>query len=314
MSEINSENTPPKKSNKVPYIILLILLIGANVFLYINNSKNSTALETVITEKNQLDSTYKQLEHDYKKTLAELEDQKGKNAELDKLLQEKIQALQTNQNEMKVFLGRQNLSKKELERAKELINQLKHEQNDMQTKYDDLQQQFTILTKKYDTATTELHTTKEKVKGLESENATLGEVARTLHVSNIVINGEKEKGKGKEKLTNSVRHLDYIRISFDVEKNNIIDAGNQTIYYRIASPENKLLYNPNKDGGIMTAADKTEIRYTGKAEFSYNKEKTPISIKFTPDAKLMKGKYQVEFYQNGTSIGTESFTLNASLL
>ncbi|MFM2048514.1 MAG: hypothetical protein RI955_1062 [Bacteroidota bacterium] len=314
MSETNPELTTPKKSNKAVYIVLILLLVGANVFLYINNRNNSNAVETLTGEKEQLDSTYKQLEHDYKKTLAELEEQRGKNAALDSLLQRKEYALNANQNEMRILLGKENLSKKELERAKELINQLKHEQNDMQAKYEDLQKQYQTLTKQYDTVKTDLHTTKEKVKGLETENATLSEVAKTLHISNIVINGEKEKGKGKEKITNSVRHLDYIKISFDVEKNTIVTSGNQTIYYRISTPLNKLLYNPNKGGGIMTAADNTEIRYTGKIEFNFNKEKIPMMDKFTPDAKLEKGKYQVEFYQNGTSIGTANFTLNASLL
>jgi hypothetical protein len=314
MSEINPEVNTPKKSNKAVYIIFILLLVGANVFLYINNRNNSTALEVVSNEKEQLDSTYKQLEHDYKKTLAELEEQKGENAALDSLKRRMEYALHANQNEMRLLLGKENLSKKELERAKELINQLKKEQNEMTAKYDELQKQYQYLTKQFDTAKTDLHSTKEKVKVLEADNAVLGDAAKTLHVSNIIINGEKEKGKGKEKITNSVRHLDYIHIVFDVEKNKLVEnASNQTIYFRIASPENKLVYN-SKDAGIMTTVDNGDVKYSGKADFTYSNEKMPISIKFTPDAKLIKGKYQVEFYHNGKSIGTGNFTLNASIL
>lgn len=314
MSETNAELGTPKKSNKAVYIIFILLLVGANVFLYINNKSNSNALEVVTNEKFQLDSTYKQLEHDYKKTLAELEEQRGENAALDSLKRRMEYALHSNQNEMRMLLGKENLSKKELERAKELIAQLRKEQLEMNAKYEELQKQYQYLTKQYDTAKTDLHTTKEKVKVLEADNAVLGDAAKTLHVSNIVINGEKEKGKGKEKITNSVRHLDYIHIRLEVEKNKLVENGSsQTIYYRIASPENKLVYN-SKDAGIMSTVDNGDVKYTGKAEFTYNNDKTPLSIKFYPDAKLIKGKYQIEFYHNGKSIGTGNLTLNASLL
>ena len=72
MSIPNSELPTPKRSNKAIYIVFIVLLIGANIYLYLNNRSTNNSLETVSGEKEKLDSTYKQLNHDYQKALAEI--------------------------------------------------------------------------------------------------------------------------------------------------------------------------------------------------------------------------------------------------
>jgi archaellum component FlaC len=304
----------PKRSNKAIYIVFIILLIGANVFLYLNNRNTSTTLETVSTEKEKLDSTYKQLQHDYEKALAEIEEFKGENAALDSLVRIKQYALDERKKEIQKILMKTNLDKQDLDRARVLIEQLKREKDRIVLQFDSLKIAYQTLNTKLDTVSSHLDRSKKQVNKLQTENEVLAEAANVLHLTNISLMGAKEKG-GKEKETNSVRHLEYLRISFVVERNNVVASGIKTIYYRIANPENKLIYNPNKGGGIMISKeDNAEVRYTGKAEFDYTNAKKPISIKWIPESKLQKGDYTIEFYSEGYSIGTAKLTLNNSLL
>ncbi len=314
MSIPNSELPTPKRSNKAIYIVFIVLLIGANIYLYLNNRSTNNNLETVSGEKEKLDSTYKQLNHDYQKALAEIEQFKGENAQLDSLVRVKSFALDERKKEIQQILMKTNLDKNDLARARQLIEELKHDKDRMVMQFDSLKQAYSILSVKYDTVSNHLSKTQKKVENLETENQNLASVAKVLHISGVSVKGEKDKGKGQEKETNSVRHLDYLRIAFLVEKNTVVSSGANTIYYRISSPQNKLLYNPNKGGGAMTSKeDGSEIRYTGKLDIDYNNQRTPISTKWMPDTKLEKGDYQIEFYNAGTSIGVAKFTLNNSL-
>ena len=314
MSTVQPELPTPKRSNKAFYIIFIVLLIGANIYLYLNNRNTSSTLENVSTEKEKLDSTYKQLTHDYKKTLAELEEYRGKLAGADSQINVFKFALDNRKKEIQSILMKTNLDKNDLARARVLIEELKHEKDRMVLQFDSLKQAYQVLNEKFDTVSTHLSQTQTRVKGLESENKNLANVAKVLHISAVSVKGEKDKGKGQEKETNSVRHIDFLRLGFSVEKNAVADAGSKTIYYRISTPENKLLYNASKGGGIMTSKDDgSEIRYTGKIEFDYNNQKMPLNTKWVPDTKLQKGDYQIEFYSEGYSIGAAKFTLNNSL-
>ncbi len=314
MSIPNSELPTPKRSNKAIYIVFIVLLIGANIYLYLNNRSTNNSLETVSGEKEKLDSTYKQLNHDYQKALAEIEQYKGENAQLDSLVRVKSFALDQRKKEIQQILMKTNMDKNDLARARQLIEELKHEKDRMVFQFDSLKTAYKILSAKFDTVSTHLNTTQRKVENLQTENQNLSLVAKVLHITSVSVKGAKDKGKGQEKETNSVRHLDFLRIAFMVEKNTIASSGSNRIYYRIATPQNKLLYNANKGGGVMTSKeDGSEIRYTGKIEFDYNNQRTAISTKWIPDTKLEKGDYQIEFYNEGTSIGVAKFTLNNSL-
>ena len=254
------------------------------------------------------------MSHDYQKALAEIEQYKGENAALDSLVRVKSFALDERKKEIQQILMKTNLDQKDLDRARQLIDQLKHEKDRMVVQFDSLKTAYKLLSEKLDTVSTHLTQSQKRVTGLETENQNLATVAKVLHISAVSIKGEKDKGKGVEKETNSVRHIDYLRISFNVEKNTVAEIGTKAIYYRISSPENKLLYNPNKGGGTMTSKeDGSEIRYTGKIEFEYNNQKLPLSTKWIPDLKLQKGDYQVKFYSEGYSIGSAKFSLNNSL-
>jgi len=233
---------------------------------------------------------------------------------LDSLVRVKQFALDQKRREYEQIAQSNASEKEKLAKLNQLVAELNQAKQDLVKEVAEWKTKYEIVSKKLDTVSTNLATTQKQVVGLQGENQNLTSVAKVLHISAVSVKGEKDKGKGQEKETNSVRHLDYLRISFTVEKNSIAALGTNAIYYRIASPQNKLLYNPNKGGGVMTSKDDgSEIRYTGKIEFEYANQRIPISAKWIPDLKLEKGDYQVEFYNEGTSIGTAKFTLNNSL-
>jgi hypothetical protein len=309
-----NELPKPKRSVKAFYIVFFILLIGANVYLYITNRSTQSDLTNITTQKDSLETEYNNLTRSYKKTLAELEEEKGKNSALDSLVRVKQFALDEKRKEFEQ-IKMSDLSKEEkIAKMKDLIEQINKEKESLTKEVAEWKQKYEVVSRKLDTVSTDLASSKKQVNGLQEENKNLSSVASVLHISQVSVNGAKDKGKGEEKMTNNVKHLDYLRIAFFVEKNVVAQSGTSQIYYRISTPENKLLYNPNKGGGIMTSKeDGSEIRYTGKIEFDYQNQRTPISFKYTPDAKLEKGNYVVEFYNNGVSIGTAKFALTSSL-
>ena len=311
---IPTELPTPKRSNKAIYIVFIILLVVDNIYLYLNNRSTSTTLETVSTEKEKLDSTYQQLSHDYKKTLAEVEELKGRNAFLDSSIRVKEFALDQKRKEYEQVRSSKLSDEDKIAKLNQLIQELAKAKQDLMTEVAEWKTKYEQVSRKLDTVSTNLATTQKQVTGLKEENQNLTSVAKILHISGVSVKGAKDKGKGQEKETNSVRHLDYLRLAFMVEKNTVTRSGSNVICYRISTPQNKLLYNPNKGGGMMTSKeDGSEIRYTGKIEFDYANQRIPISSKWIPDTKLEKGDYQIEFYNDGISIGVTKFTLNNSL-
>jgi hypothetical protein len=311
----STSQTPSKKSNnKIVYLVMILLLVGLNVFMYITKVKTEDANKNILSEKAKVDSAKTQLERDYVHALAEIEQYKGQNAALDSLLYVKIDALNAKKNEINKILIRQNIDKEDLSKALRLIGELKIANNNYIRVIDSFKVANQIISKKLDKVEESLVTTVKINDDLKVENSTLQRLGSILRIMNVHIIGEVDKGKGKEKETTNVKRLNYLKIQFDVDQNRVAEPGDKTIYYKITCPDNSIMYDSNKGSGTLSLSENNvEVKYTGKATFNYDGRAKKIATQWTPKVKLLKGEYKVEYYFDGYLIATSTFNLTSSI-
>ena len=214
----STSQTPSKKSNnKIVYLVMILLLVGLNVFMFITKEKTEDANKSILSEKAKVDSAKTQLERDYVHALAEIEQYKGQNAALDSLLYVKIDALNAKKNEINKILIRQNIDKEDLSKALRLIGELKIANNNYIRVIDSFKVANQIISKKLDKVEESLFTTVKINDDLKVENSTLQRLGSILRIMNVHIIGEVDKGKGKEKETtnnhkssNQLKPMGYI--------------------------------------------------------------------------------------------------------
>ncbi len=314
MAEPNTTTPGKKSNNKIVYIIMFLLLLGLNVFMYFNNRNTVAEKEQLKVEKEKVDSAKLQLERDYQHALAEIEQYKGEKASLDSQIHVYEFALKSKKNEIATILMKNNLDKEDLAKALRLISELKMSNNSYLRTIDSFRVANQLIARRLDTVQTNLQTQVRQNDELKVENTTLQRLGSILRIMNVHITGENEKGKGKEKETTNIKRIDYLKITFDVDQNRVAEPGDKIIYFRITDPNRNLLFDMDKGSGTLrTAESNLEVKYTGKVGFNYDGRVKNISTKWSSKAKLAKGDYKVEYYYDGYLIATSSFKLSSGL-
>ena len=306
----------PKKNNTLKYLIFIGLLLALNIYMYFSNSKKNSQIETVTEEKRQLDSSFTQLKRDYQKSLAEIEQYKGENAALDSLVAVKQYALENKKNELQKYINQKNITEEDLAKAKKLLQEMKAEVETYKAQIAELTAKYNALNQKYDTLSNNLSTQQATNKLLEDQNSVLSQkvaLGSLFRINNLIGTGVKGTGN-KEKETSKVNHLEALKISFDVGENKVVDAGEQMIYVRIIDPQGTTIQVESQGSGTITLKDPAkEVPYTMKASFMYANKLKTVSCYWKPSARLAKGIYKVELFQDGYLIAKNEFKLSSGL-
>ncbi len=299
-----------QNSNRwVVYTIIAVLLIGLNVFMYFKTSNEKKA---ILADKSKVDSAYSQLERDYKRSIAEIEQYKGANAALDSLVQIKEAALKSKKEEIKLMLAKQNLDQQDLNLAIRKIADLKRENNRMLGTIDSFRRANEIIIEKLNTTQANLDESKKTNEHLNEENTRLTKVGSVLRIINVKASTGNDKGK-KDKETDKARKADFIKINFDVAENKIANKGDKTMYYRIIGPTKNLIKDKKGSDNFSLAEGSDELQSSGKVNFDFDGSQASLSVKCHPKDKLNKGDYRVEFYSEGVLVGVSTFKLEGGL-
>jgi predicted nuclease with TOPRIM domain len=298
-SEINDPR--PKRNNTWIYLVIIALLLGTNVYLYLQKNKTTETLVTSQQMLQQADTSMAQLQSEYNASLARLDELTGKNAQLDQQIKGRDSELAKTKARIKELLTKTNATKADLAEARTLINKLNTQITGYEEQIAALKQENTQLTGQRDSVVKTNSELSEKV-----------DLAKILHASNIRLKGINLTHSGrKEKETEKARRVDLLRITFDIDENRISESGSKELQICIINPANELLSNAAFGSGSFNTAD-------GKSKF-YSISKTvnlvtdqplkDIVVDWQQSSDYAKGAYTVEIYHRGYLIGNGTVNL-----
>ncbi len=338
-SNLNQPNTPnygsPKNNDNSKRLLTIAavaigLLLCTNIFMLVSKYKTGQQLEQTVRELDTKTDALSELDTRYNDAVAQLEQMKGTNAELNAKIDEQL--AQITEQKDKIAAGIKTSG--DLKRARSEIAgltkqkdafvmeiaQLKEENAKLMTENQEKGNQINSLnenltstkTKLEEESTAKAALISEKTQ-LESTNQVLGkkvDIASAVKVSNINIKGVKVTSSGKEKSKSKAKNVDKLNVCFTTEANDVVEAGEETFYLVITDPTGAPLAIQSLGSGVEKDKKKeAEFRYTTTAKANYTNSVTDVCGVWQPGQDFMKGKYTVEVYNKGYLVGTGEFKL-----
>jgi hypothetical protein len=206
------------------------------------------------------------------------------------------------------LLRKVSLTQSELENAKRLIASLNGNIEGYKTKVEvltkdkvslieDKQQMSGELDKAqahYDSAVTVISQKEDSI-----------QIGATLSAVNFSISGINQKSNGKEKETAVARHVDKLRISFEIAQNRIAASGTKHLYICVTDPHNIPITVEALGSGRFNTRDGMQKFYTEKIDVDYiqGPPNQIISFDWKQNTDFEAGDYKIEVYNNGFKIG-----------
>lgn len=299
----SGSNTPaPRRNNTWIYATIIALLLGINIYLFMNKSKLSDQNQQLALQSARSDSSANSINTEYQAALARLDDLVSKNAQMDSTINDRNGEIAKLKSRIEGILGKDKKTEADYREAKRLIDQLNgkvrtYEERIAQLEGEnkDLSDKNTTLTQQRDSTVTENTSLQQKVK--------LGAV---LHASNIrMVPIDLRRGGKKQKETEKARRVDLMRIYFDIDENRVAESGNKEVFLRITGPDGRLLSNAAYGSGVTTGSNGESINYTlvKQVNLTQNEPVKDVTIDWQQDSEYAKGSYAIEIYNDGYKIG-----------
>ncbi len=301
-----------RKEKRVGVAIIVALLIIAGTAIYFVASENSQKKE-VTAEKIRLEQEFKNLSKTLDAKTAELEDFRGKNAELDKEISARQADIEAQKKQIAGLLSKGKLTNAELSRTKAMIAQYELSIAELQQKVDALTTQNQQLTAQNEQLNTDLSAQRETTTKQNEQIAGLSkkvEVGSLLHLENLDVVAVKERRNGKEVPVKKAKNAEALKISFETGENKVIDPGTLPLYVRVINPRGETIATGDQGSGALKVAGTDEtVQFTKEADIEYDQSSKKVSVYWNQGIKD-PGTYKVEVYQNGYLIGKDELALN----
>ncbi|MBO9615273.1 MAG: hypothetical protein J7619_21420 [Dyadobacter sp.] len=299
-----------RKSNTGLVVGLILMTILAAVFgyLYYKEHNITQKQETDLTARVQelaaseikLDSISKQLDA----RILEVQNLGGDIAELQKVkasLESDRAALRKGNTNMgrKIKEYEEFLTKKDTE-----IAQLREENQQLISQNEGLTQERNELQ-------TSRQAVRDSLSGVQAQNTELESkvtMAAALRARNVKVYAVSSKGKVREGENVKSKRVDKVRVDFILEKNPLTATDNKTIYLRIIDPSGATISDTKTGSGVFQYNGQ-EQGYTISKDVLYSNNNQDVSIMYDRDAPFTSGRYTIELYSEGFSIGEGSFSV-----
>ncbi|KQS33030.1 hypothetical protein [Dyadobacter sp. Leaf189] len=299
-----------RKNNTGLLVGLILMTIIAAVFgyLYYNertlSTKQSADLETRVSElaasEIKLDSISKQLD-------ARIQEVQGLGGDVEEL--QKVKASLEN-DRIALRKGNANMGRKIKEyesfltKKDEEIAQLREENQQLISQNETLAQEKTELQTSKQAVADSLSTVTAKNSELESKVT----MAAALRARNVKVYAVSSKGKVREGENVKAKRIDKVRVDFMLEKNPLTQTDNKTVYLRIIDPSGATISDTKTGSGVFDYNGQ-EQGFTISKDVAYTNSNQDVSIMYDRDAAFPSGKYTIELYSEGFSIGEGSFSV-----
>jgi hypothetical protein len=319
------------KQNFIAWAIVAIIgLLGLNAYQWFVNSQLKTQNSVQQTNMIELEKIHAELDQDYESALANLEEMRGDNKELNDLIDSQKKELAEQKNKISNLIW----TKRELTKAREeikvlnakaaeylaQITRLTTENDSLMVSNNQLLGQNNSLTAEVNAqmqaneelsmAKSALTSEKEKLASTNEKLSSKVDMANAIKINYLEVSGFSVRKDGKLKQKSRAKSIDLLRTCFTTETNMVTPAGEKEFFVRIISPEGETVAVENSGSGVITnKLENTQVRYTTSGTINYNNEDTNACIDWMLPEKLAQGNYQIEMYNNGFLCGTGSFKL-----
>ncbi len=338
MSTYGSSTNPPtygtnpkpdggKQQLTIIAAAIIVALLGVIVVMWVSNSNKKTELTEKLDTSEQLKA---EAEQQYQTALAELEQMRGSNEELNALIEQQKQDLTTQKEKIdQLLVSKGNLDKarKEIGSMKSQIQQYLAEVNQLREQNQELTTQNVTLTDQNKVLSTDLETERTNTATLSNEKAMLvsekeaieGErsklskkvtAASVVKVTDIEVTGLKMKDSGKAVKKNYAKNVDQLKICFNTTVNETTDAGADIYHIRVVDPQGVTMAVESLGSGVfISSATGEEVKFTTTKDFDYNQDANTLCTTWSSGQELAKGTYQIELYNKGYLAGKSTFKL-----
>lgn len=312
MERMEQHGQPSRREKRVGVAIIVALLIIAGTAIYFVASENSEKKQ-VTAEKSRLENEFRNLSKTLDAKTAELEDFRGKNAELDKEINARQADIEAQKKQIAGLLSKGKLTNSELARTKAMIAQYETSIADLQKKVDDLTQQNQQLAQQNTQLNTDLTSQRDintqqtqQIAGLSKKV----EVGSLLPLQHMEVSAVKDRKNGKEVEVKKAKKAEAIKISFETGENKVVDPGTLPLYVRVISPKGETISAADQGSGAIKMANSDEmVQFTKEADIDYDQSSKKVSVYWTQHIND-PGTYKVEVYQAGYLIGKDELALN----
>lgn len=315
MSTKSNGSTPENKRRKqIFYIILIVLLVLVNGFLFYSNIQSKSENTELTQERNELLEQKAIFENKIDSLKVSLRESEGLNVELDSIIQAKVKEL----DDMKVTYSRR-IADKEVEIAelneevKAKIRQVDRLKRQYEQEIDDWKERYATLEDEKTTLEDTLDTRESHISEL---NKRIGK-GEILSAASINGYGVKYRSNNREKETDRANKVDKLVVCFTIAANRLADSGYKEILVKITSPEGTTLAVESMGSGTFELAETGESSlYTKPINIDYDpgQPDKEYCAEWTQENDFEPGEYAIELYQQGYLIGESSMELRDSWL
>lgn len=326
MDSNNSNNT--YKIVSISIIALLLLLTG---YLLWNKSQNTNVIATQDAKLLDMEKNRAELEKNYYESLAQLEELKGDNTELN----ERIDSAKIELKKQKDQISNLMATSKDYKAIKEKIKEMRlandefeKEISALKAENDHLAQSNMQLSTEKDLLATQINQERgssdeltAKNNKLQEQNSKLNDQQKILQkkvskssvikVSDILVEGYKINSRGKEVSQRRARDIEILRICFKTGINDLIENNHESFYIKIINPSGETVVVPSAGSGVIDSGDEEgkQISYSIQKEFNYESVEAVSCASWKPNITFVEGTYNIEIYNKGYLAGKSTFRL-----
>lgn len=311
-------------------ILAIIVLLGTTAYFWHQSRNLKKEVVKYDNELSQLTDTQLKLEMDYDEAVKSLEELKTDNVDLNRLIDQQKAELTVQKNRINNLLRTSRdyeAAKLEIAKFREQAEVYVQEINDLKAQNIELtetnirllqdksmlSEQLDITTSEKQAVITEKEMLSREKQEIEAEKQKLfvkANKASAITVDKIDVKSYALNKRGKESTQRNAEKVEFLKVCFNMQKNEIADSGKEVFHLRIISPEGTTLYDERSGSGMLTKSeDDTKMNYTRRYVIEYSGFDENVCLVWNKDIPLMKGRYTVELYNKGYLSGTEGFRL-----
>ncbi|MEM9929761.1 MAG: hypothetical protein AAF840_08090 [Bacteroidota bacterium] len=324
--------TPAPKPNRTPLFIgiiavLALALIGVLIG-YGNRGAENAQLTTDLVEMEQFKAT---AEKQYYESLAELEEMRGSNEELNAMIDQQKDELRTQRDKIaSLTRDSRNLvaARRELKELKSQTEGYLVQLEEARLQIAELNESNERLTTERDLLSSDLQVSRQQNETLNSERAVLVSereqltstnqelsrkvgVASVLKTNNVTVVGQKSRSNGKYVDRKNAKSVDRLYVCFNSLDNAVAQPGEESFELRIINPSGETIQIDAEGSGVLISAENgDQIPYTKSVTFAFDGSATSHCAEWNvASQQYAKGTYIAELYNKGFFVGQGTVTL-----
>jgi len=301
----NAVNNENKSNNKTLIIILFALLavsLGVNGYLLYSNSQIQKEVVVLTKEGQKVVDEKGQLQNELNAQLARYDSLFRDNEEARNLLGEERKKVEDLLKKVSAGNGNYKKLKAEADGLRKRQDELLIRIKDLEDQNIELTETNVKLKKDFDEKVIEADGLNKQKKQLE----TTVDMGSRLRAYEVMAEGIKVTKSGKENATTKAKRSNKIRTCFTLLENPIAKGGSRTLYMIVKDPSGQVLATGNES--TFTSSEGQAMVYSAKKDVDYENKAVDICMYFGKD-DMPKGKYSVEVYCDGYSIGSTTCEL-----